>query len=116
MTPYLLIALGALAYVTMGSWTFGYMAGKWAKENDHRHDYYYDEPGPWFAGIFWPIVLLFSLVFMRLVKFGTKQGVKTIENQRVRIELERKIRVEQEKIQHEIEAELEEELRKTRAA
>lgn len=116
MITYLLIALAVLAYVTVASWTFGYMAGKWAKEKDHSHNYYYDEPGPWFAGALWPITLLFSLIFMRLVKHGTNVGVRTVEARRVRIELERKIRVEQEKIQKEIEEELEVELRKQHAA
>ena len=111
-----IIIAGVLSYATVGSWTFGYMAGVWAKENNHQDNYYYDEPGPWFAGIFWPITFLIFLFCLPLVEYSTRVGIKKVERRRVRIELEKRIRVEQEKAQQEIEAELEEELRNEAAA
>jgi hypothetical protein len=108
---YLIIALSTLGYIAMASWTFGYVAGKLAANKGVHDRWFYDEPQPWFAGVFWPGALLFSLFFMRLVRLGTKFGVETIEAKKVRIKLEEKIRVEQEKIEKEAESEIEEALR-----
>ena len=111
-----LIVLGIiLFYLGVAAFTFGYYCGKNAEYYDRYPNWYYDEPGPWFAAIFWPIYIGFSLFAYRtmwfLVKFGEKRGSKRTMRKRIRVDLEKKIRVEQERIEQEAKEEVEAALR-----
>lgn len=111
----------SIAYVGIGMWTAGYIAGKWAHEKrqegySREPSWYYDHPGIWFGGALWPIIAVYGLFLVHLLNLGGKMALRNSETRRVRIELEKKIRVEQERLQREAEEEIEETLRKQRAA
>ena len=118
----ILIWLASIAtYIVIGSWTFGYICGKWSAESkvvgyDREPSYWYDEPPPYFGGAFWPIYLLFAVILFELVHIGETTAMTNFKVRRVRVELEKKIRVEQERIQEEAEQEIEKVLRQTSAA
>jgi hypothetical protein len=117
-----------LAYATVGLWTFGYCCAKWvARDNEgnsvyyrRESNFYYGSPGAWFAGIFWPVYLFCSYVLKHwgwfMIRSGESVAIKSAQAKKIRIEIEQKIRVEQDKIQREAEAEIEAMLRKSSAA
>jgi hypothetical protein len=119
------IASGVISYATIGFWTFGHCCGKWAAEAGEEGytrspSYYYDEPEPWFASIFWPVFLLFAYALKHWIWFmihtGERGATRSAKSRKLRIEIEKKIRVEQEKIEREAEKEIEETLRREAAA
>jgi len=95
-----IIISSCLAYLLIGMWTFGYVAGsdgRWAALK-----YYYDEFGPWFSGILWPIYWLFKIPQPILVQ-SWKYAQKVQENQKIRVEIEKRVRIEMEKAEKEVE-------------
>lgn len=109
----MIIAGCIIAYLLVGIWTFGYVAAidsEKAKSEGHRPerelDYYYDEARPWFGSIFWPIYLLFGLVLKHFVFWGWAYGLKFGGRKRIRVEIEKRLRVEQEKAEQELDEEL----------
>lgn len=123
----ILIALGSVvSYMAIGAWTFGYSSASWAASYnlERGHDardgsYYHDEPGAWCAAVFWPFFLPFHFVFNKMLRalasVGDKQVVKSYESRKVRIQLEERIRVEQERIEREVTEEVEATLRQRNA-
>lgn len=121
-----LIVGAALTYSVVGMWAFGFCAARSAGNFNIENNYegrgashYYDEPGPWFAAILWPIYLLFAFALNHCYAFlwrhGEKHGQKMIEAKRVRIAEQRRIRVEQEKAEREAQEEIEAALRREEA-
>jgi len=117
-----LIDIGIIAscistYLLIAAWTFGTACARFATKASEQGyarepSWYYDWPGPWFAAGLWPIYMLFSMVLMHIVHLGENRVLENIKLRKVRVELERKIRVEQEKIQKEAELEIETALRR----
>jgi H+/Cl- antiporter ClcA len=123
----LIIVASVLVYSVIGMWAFGFCAVRSAGNYNLKHgyecrsaDFYYDEPGPWFAAIVWPVYLLFAFALKYAYIFmwhhGEVQAEKMIEARKVRIELQKKIRVEQEKAEREAHEEIEEALRREESA
>ncbi len=106
---YLLLIPAAVLYITMGAWTFGY-AGQ-ALDDPNAHD----TPMPVLAAIFWPIAITL-IGLANIAKPACDAGAAThkrkIEKIKIRIEEERKLRIQME----EVEKELEEEMKISRAS
>lgn len=122
-----LIVIGSvLAYIMVGAWTFGWHCAKCAGEYNIKYDcnrepsYYNDEPPPYLAAMFWPIYLVFFILLSNTISFfvksGEKRGKNSYKNRRLRIALEKKIRIEQQKIEEEAEDEIEEAMRSAKYA
>jgi hypothetical protein len=108
----IIIIASIFSYLIVATWTFGYICGTLSEEQEkYKPSYYYDEPEPWFGSMFWPIYFLFSLFLLRIMHMAESLGQNNYQVRKVRVELEKKIRVEQEKLQQE--AEIEKELRKS---
>lgn len=123
-----LIALASVvSYMAMGAWTFGYSAANMAANYNAKNGYYdvrqgewyHDELPVWFATAFWPVYLTFNIILgkllLALVAAGDKRAVKSYEARKVRIQLEERIRVEQQRIEQEVTEEVEETLRQRTA-
>jgi fatty acid desaturase len=113
-----LVASGVLTYLLIAAWTFGTACARFAtKASDEGYarapSWYYDDLAPWFAAGAWPIYVLFSMVLMRVVRLGENRALENANVRKVRVELEKKIRVEQDKIQKEAEQEIEAALRRS---
>lgn len=110
----LIITSSVLSYIMVGLWVFGYTAGRDGRGEITTHNdgsiyglwYYRDEADQILAGIFWPVVLLFW-VLKPIPHLGYRRGVKSMKSRRIRIELEKKIRVETDRAEKEALAEVE---------
>jgi hypothetical protein len=122
MTSYLFRGIGVIGYLAVASWVWGYCCARCANNHNVRYhanrqpSYYYDEFAPWFLALLFPIYLSFIFVLARLARAGEQTGLKAYQRQKLRIELEQRIRVEQEKIQQEAMQEVESSLRRNHAA
>jgi len=122
MTALIVIAI-IVGYSAVGAWVWGYWCAHLANQYNIEHDnapnsswarepsWYYDTPSPAVAAVCWPVYMLFHLLlgkfFVWLAKLGEKRAVKGQKSKRLRIELEKKIRIEQERIEREVEKEIE---------
>lgn len=106
-----------LLYAIVGAWTFGYVSGLDGRGEDPHSKgyespkyaglgYYRNEEAAWVPAIFWPVALLFFLVIKPLAFFGYRRGCNTLRVRKTRIELQKKLRVELEKAERELEDEL----------
>lgn len=113
---------GIISYILIGAWTFGYVSGldgrgEECSDEKYKGLYYYrDEHCAWWPAIFWPGALLYFLAVKPIARLGYQQGTKSLKVRKVRIELEKRIRVEQQRIEDEAEEEIEEALRQESAA
>ena len=119
----LIVIATIVSYSAVGAWVWGYwcahLANQYNIEHDNPHNaswarepkWYYDTPMPVGAAVFWPVYMLFHLLlgkfFVWLATLGEKRAVKGQKAKRLRIELEKKIRIEQERIEREVEKEIE---------
>ena len=94
----LLIITAILGYIGVGAWMFGYIRGT---INDYSG---FDTPLPLFGAVAWPISLLIMLA-IPLQKMGLASQKKQVEKKKVRIELQKKARIELEQVEKELEEE-----------
>src|SRR5262249_26455735 len=122
----LIVIASLLAYFFIACWMWGFCCARFAgnynivnRGAERQPSWYYDENAPRWAAVFWPFYVLFALFFGKTIKWlaksGEKRGHKSYKARKVRIALEQKIQIEQERIEREAEAEVEETLRGLRS-
>jgi len=116
-----------LAYLTVAAWVLGYVCAKWAAQARVKYPNLYDrgklpdygDPIAYIVALTWPVYITCSFIiptiFSRVARSGEKFATKTERHRQIRIEVEKKIRVEQDKIQQEAEQEVEKLLRQNAA-
>lgn len=98
----LILIASIIGYLTAAAWTFGYVRGA---VNDHENGW--ETPLPLFSAIFWPITILAAMVIMPVQKAGFAFQQHKLEQQKQRIALQEKVRIELQEAEKELEAQFE---------
>ncbi len=99
----LLIIAAVVLYLTIGAWTFGY-AGQ-ALEDPWAHQ----GPAPVLAAMFWPITIVIiglANILKPAFESGEATHKKKIEKIKIRIEEEKKLRIQMEEVEKELDEEM----------
>lgn len=97
-----------IAYVIAGAWAYGYVASV----VDYRGFAY--DPRPVLSAVFWPIaavVLVTGPVLSYVSDKGYRKSEKQKQIRKFRIKAEERLRIEQDRLEEEVEREIEETLR-----
>lgn len=97
----LYLILGITSYVAMAGFVFGYTRAVWEVGQNG-----WEEPGPFFAGLLWPLFVTYALISYFPNKIGFKVANMQLERRRLRVAAQEKIRLELEQAEKELEEQL----------
>lgn len=97
----LIVLASILSYLAVAGFVFGYTRALW-----HIGGNGWDEPGPFFAGMLWPVFVLYASVSHFPNQVGYRVANHQIEKRRIRVEYQQKLRIELEQAERELEEQL----------
>ena len=111
-----IVVASIIAYLAIGAWTLGYVAEAWDYRDYSGEIDPWRDPGPPVAAFFWPISLVIIVLRPMLAfmfKMGSRRSEKEKQLVKFRVKAEERLRIEQARLEEEVEKEIEETLRNT---